>query len=345
MLPSEREHPARFVDSIQILLGRLALNKRILGRTDLEITRIGFGAWAIGGGGWEYGWGLQDDRQSVAAIHRAIDLGINWVDTAAAYGFGHSETVVGQALKGLSNRPYVFTKGGLVPDANRNVVKVLKADSIAREIDASLRRLGVDVIDLYQIHWPTEEIEEGWRALSDAQTSGKVRWIGVSNVDVAQVRRISDIAPVDSLQPPYSLLDRDAEDKLLPYCLEHHIGVIVYSPMASGLLSGAMTRERVRRFPEDDWRKTKSPWFQEPQLTANLKLADLLNRIGLQYDRSAGEVAIAWALRNPAVTGAIVGIRSPHQLDGVIGATDFELSDHDVAEIERHFAERSEHAA
>ena len=182
MLPSEREHPARFVDSIQILLGRPALNKRILGRTDLEITRIGFGAWAIGGGGWEYGWGPQDDRQSVAAIHRAIDLGINWVDTAAAYGFGHSETVVGQALKGLSNRPYVFTKGGLVPDANRNVVKVLKADSIAREIDASLRRLGVDVIDLYQIHWPTEEIEEGWRALSDAQTSGKVRWIGVSNV-------------------------------------------------------------------------------------------------------------------------------------------------------------------
>jgi aryl-alcohol dehydrogenase-like predicted oxidoreductase len=270
---------------------------------------------------------------------------MNWIDTAAAYGFGHSETVVGQALKGISNRPYVFTKGGLVPDSNRNVVKVLKADSLKREIDASLRRLGIDAIDLYQIHWPTDDIEEGWRALSDAQLAGKVRWIGVSNFDVSQMKRISKIAPIDSLQPSYSLLDRDAEDKLLPYCLEHQIGVIVYSPMASGLLSGAMTRERVMSFPPDDWRKTKSPWFQEPQLTANLKLSDLLNRIGLQYDRSAGEVAIAWTLRNPVVTGAIVGIRSPHQLDGVVGATDFELSADDVAEIERHFAERANSAA
>jgi aryl-alcohol dehydrogenase-like predicted oxidoreductase len=323
----------------------LALNKRRLGTTDLEITRIGFGAWALGGGGWEYGWGPQDDRQSIAAIHRAIDLGINWIDTAAAYGFGHSETLIGEALKGLPDRPYVFTKGGMVPDGNRNVIKVLKADSLRREIDASLRRLGVDAIDLYQIHWPTEDIEEGWRVLSDAQTAGKIRWIGVSNFNIPQMQIIEEIAPIDSLQPLFSLLERDAENKLLPYCLEHEIGVIVYSPMASGLLSGAMTRERVMRLPADDWRKTKSPWFQEPQLTANLKLADLLNRIGLQYDRSAGEVAIAWTLRNPAVTGAIVGIRSPHQLDGVIGATDFELSDQDIEEIERHFAERGEHAA
>jgi len=321
------------------------LNKRVLGKTDLDLTRIGFGAWAIGGGGWEYGWGSQDDRQSIAAIHRAVDLGINWIDTAAAYGFGHSETIVGEALKALTNRPYVFTKGGLVADGNRNVVQSLKRESLRREIDASLRRLGIDAIDLYQIHWPTEDIEEGWRALSDAQTAGKVRWIGVSNFSIPEMERIEQIAPIDSLQPPFSLLDRDAESELLPYCLEHEIGAIVYSPMASGLLSGAMTRERVRNLPADDWRRTKSPWFQEPQLTANLKLADLLNRIGLQYDRSAGEVAIAWTLRNPAVTGAIVGIRSSHQLDGVIGAADFELTDHDIAEIERHFAERGEHAA
>jgi aryl-alcohol dehydrogenase-like predicted oxidoreductase len=321
------------------------LNKRVLGKTDLDLTRIGFGAWAIGGGGWEYGWGPQDDRQSIAAIHRAIDLGINWIDTAAAYGFGHSETLVGQALKGLPNRPYVFTKGGLVADSSRNLIKSLKAESLRSEIEASLRRLGIDAIDLYQVHWPTENIEEGWRALSDAQTAGKVRWIGVSNFSVREMQRIEGLAPIDSLQPPFSLLDRDAESELLPYCLEHEIGVIVYSPMASGLLSGAMTRERVKNLPADDWRKTKSPWFQEPQLTANLKLADLLNCIGLEYDRSAGEVAIAWTLRNPAVTGAIVGIRSPHQLDGIIGAADFELSDHDIAEIERHFAERGEHAA
>jgi aryl-alcohol dehydrogenase-like predicted oxidoreductase len=326
-------------------LWKAALNKRVLGKTDLDLTRIGFGAWAIGGGGWEYGWGSQDDRQSIAAIHRAVDLGINWIDTAAAYGFGHSETIVGEALKGLTNRPYVFTKGGLVADGNRNVVQSLKRESLRREIDASLRRLGIDAIDLYQIHWPTEDIEEGWRALSDAQTAGKVRWIGVSNFSIPEMERIEQIAPIDSLQPPFSLLDRDAESELLPYCLEHEIGAIVYSPMASGLLSGAMTRERVRNLPADDWRRTKSPWFQEPQLTANLKLADLLNRIGLQYDRSAGEVAIAWTLRNPAVTGAIVGIRSPHQLDGVIGGDDFELTDHDIAEIERHFAERGEHAA
>ena len=207
------------------------MNKRRLGTTDLEITRIGFGAWALGGGGWEYGWGPQDDRQSIAAIHRAIDLGINWIDTAAAYGFGHSETLIGEALKGLPDRPYVFTKGGMVPDGNRNVIKVLKADSLRREIDASLRRLGVDAIDLYQIHWPTEDIEEGWRVLSDAQTAGKIRWIGVSNFNIPQMQIIEEIAPIDSLQPPFSLLERDAENKLLPYCLEHEIGVIVYSPM------------------------------------------------------------------------------------------------------------------
>jgi aryl-alcohol dehydrogenase-like predicted oxidoreductase len=321
------------------------VNKRKLGTTALEITPIGFGAWALGGGGWEFGWGPQDDQQSIAAIHRALDLGINWIDTAAAYGFGHSEEIVGRALKGRSNRPYIFTKGGLVPDGNRNLVKVLKAGSIRREIDASLRRLCVEAIDLYQIHWPNEDIDEAWRALADAQAVGKIRWVGVSNSDVPQIEAIARIAPVNTMQPQYSLLSRDAETDILPYCQQHQIGVIVYSPMASGLLSGAMTRERIAAMPADDWRRTRNPLFQEPRLTQNLKLAELLNHIGLQYDRSAGEVAIAWTLRNPAVDGAIVGIRAPHQLDGVIGAADFELSEEDLQRIERHFAERASNAA
>lgn len=321
------------------------MNKRKLGTTALEITPIGFGAWALGGGGWEFGWGPQDDQQSIAAIHRALDLGINWIDTAAAYGFGHSEEIVGRALKGRSNRPYIFTKGGLVPDGNRNLVKVLKAGSIRREIDASLRRLCVEAIDLYQIHWPNEDIDEAWRALADAQAVGKIRWVGVSNSDVPQIEAIARIAPVNTMQPQYSLLSRDAETDILPYCQQHQIGVIVYSPMASGLLSGAMTRERIAAMPADDWRRTRNPLFQEPRLTQNLKLAELLNHIGLQYDRSAGEVAIAWTLRNPAVDGAIVGIRAPHQLDGVIGAADFELSEEDLQRIERHFAERATNAA
>ena len=321
------------------------MHKRKLGSTSLEITPLGFGAWALGGGVWDFGWGPQDDQQSIAAIHRALDLGINWIDTAAAYGLGHSEEVIGRALKGRSGRPYVFTKGGVILDGNGDLVRVLKAESIRREIEASLRRLGVDAIDLYQIHWPNEDVEEAWRALADAQAAGKVRWVGVSNFDTRQLEAVEKIARVDSLQPPYSLLSREAEKDLLPYCEQRQIGVIVYSPMASGLLSGAMTRERIATMPADDWRRTRSPWFQEPQLTQNLKLAELLNHIGLQYDRSAGEAAIAWTLRNPAVTGAIVGIRAPHQLDGIIGAADFQLSDKDLERIERHFAHRATDAA
>ena len=321
------------------------MNKRKLGTTALEITPIGFGAWALGGGGWEFGWGPQDDQQSIAAIHRALDMGINWIDTAAAYGFGHSEEVIGRALKDQPHRPYVFTKGGVIPDGSGSLIKVLKAKSIGREIDASLRRLGIDAIDLYQIHWPNEDIDQAWRALTDAQAAGKIRWIGVSNFDVAQIEAIAGTAPVNTVQPEYSLLSRDAEKDLLPYCQQHQIGVIVYSPMASGLLAGTMTRERIAAMPADDWRRTRNPLFQEPQLTRNLKLAGLLNHIGLQYDRSAGEVAIAWTLRNSAVDGAIVGIRAPHQLDGIIGGADFELSEEDLQRIERHFVEGASNAA
>jgi aryl-alcohol dehydrogenase-like predicted oxidoreductase len=321
----------------------LVMNQRKLGTTDMNISVLGFGSWALGGGDWQFSWGPQDDEKSIAAIHRGIDLGMNWIDTAAGYGMGHSEEVVARALKGRSSRPYVFTKGGLVGDRH-NIQRVLKSDSLKKEIDTSLKRLQVDAIDLYQIHWPTEDIEEGWRTLMDARQAGKVRWIGVSNFNVDQLMRIQKIAPVHSLQPPYSLLSRDVEKDILPFCLENNIGVIVYSPMASGLLSGAMTRQRFNRLPADDWRKTKSPWFQEPELTRNLELAEVLKKIGEQYGRTAGEVAIAWTLRNPAVTGAIVGIRAPEQLEGVITAADFRLSDAEITRIEAHFGAHS-HAA
>ncbi len=222
-----------------------------LGTTGLEITRIGFGAWAIGGGGWEFGWGPQEDDESVAAIHRALEQGINWIDTAAAYGFGHSESIVGRALEGLAERPYVFTKGSLLEGPGRRVVHSLRRDSLMREAEASLQRLGVDAIDLYQIHWPdpAADIEEGWAALAELKDRGLVRHIGVSNFDVEQLRRIQQIAPVETLQPPYSLVDRAVEDDILPFAEREGIGVIAYSPMGSGLLSGAMTRERIAALP------------------------------------------------------------------------------------------------
>jgi len=319
------------------------MNQRRLGTTDMNISVLGFGTWALGGGDWQFSWGPQDDQKSVAAIHRALDLGINWIDTAAAYGMGHSEEVVARALKGRSNRPYVFTKGGLVGDRHR-IRRVLKADSLRNEIDASLKRLQVEAIDLYQIHWPTDDLEEGWRTLDEAHKAGKLRWIGVCNCDVAQLKTLQKIAPVHTVQPPYSLLQREVETDVLPFGLENNIGVIVYSPMASGLLSGAMTRERFTKLPPDDWRKTKSAWFQEPEFSRNLKLAELLKEVGKQYGRTAGEVAIAWTLRHPAVTGAIVGVRSTAQLDGIIGAADFKLSDADLVRIEGYFTSQS-HAA
>lgn len=314
------------------------METRQLGNSDLQITPVGYGAWAIGGSGWQFAWGPQDDAQSISAIHRALELGVNWIDTAAVYGLGHSEEVVGRALKSWSGqKPYVFTKCGLIADAHGNVSKVLRRDSIRRELEQSLRRLGVDVIDLYQIHWPPDpdspELEEGWSTMAELKREGKVRWIGVSNFDVGQLKRAKAIAPITSLQPPYSLINRSVEEDILPYCLHHGIGVIVYSPMASGLLTGAMTRERAAKLPKDDWRSTH-PDFTEPRLSRNLELVEKLREIGNRHRRSPGEVAIAWTLRNPAVTGAIVGARSARQAEGVMRAGDLRLSDKEISEIE-----------
>jgi aryl-alcohol dehydrogenase-like predicted oxidoreductase len=305
-----------------------------LGGTGLEITRVGFGAWAIGGGGWEFGWGPQQDDESIAAIHRALELGVNWIDTAAAYGFGRSEEIVGRALRGLPERPYVFTKSSLLDDGTRHVRHVLKRDSILREAEGSLRRLGVDAIDLYQIHWPNpdEDIEEGWAAMATLKERGLVRHIGVSNFDTGQLRRIQSIAPVETLQPPYSLIDRAAETEVLPFAERAGIGVIVYSPMGSGLLTGGITRERIAAMPGDDWRKT-DPRFTEPQLSRHLALAARLRTIADRHDVSPGAVAVAWTLRNPAVDGAITGFRRPDQVAPVVAAAGLELTEQDLAEI------------
>jgi aryl-alcohol dehydrogenase-like predicted oxidoreductase len=319
------------------------METRKLGNSDLKITPIGYGAWAIGGSGWQFAWGSQDDNDSIAAIHRSLELGVNWIDTAAVYGLGHSEEVVGRALKTWPGaRPYVFTKCGRHWDEQGNVGVNLSAESIRREVEDSLRRLSVDVIDLYQIHWPPDpdsaELEEGWSTLASLQRQGKVRWIGVSNFNVQQLRRAQALAPVTSLQPRYSLVHREVEDQVLPYCLREGIGVIVYSPMASGLLTGAMTRERAAKLPKDDWRKNH-PDFTEPALSRNLALVERLREIARRHNRSAGEVAIAWTLHNPAVTGAIVGARNAGQAQGVMRAADLRLTDVEVNEIEASAAE------
>ncbi len=311
------------------------MEKRRLGRTGMEITPIGFGAWAIGGGNWEFGWGPQDEQAGIEAVQRAMELGMNWIDTAAAYGLGRSEKLVGRAISDMDERPFVFTKCSITWDEQRRTHRNLSADSIRRECDASLDRLGIDAIDLYQIHWPIpeEDIEEGWTTLARLKEEGLVRHIGVSNFSVRQLNRIAPIAPVETLQPPYSLIHRDIEDDVLPFCAEHDIGVLVYSPMASGLLTGAMTRERVTDFPEDDWRG-RSPDFQEPRLSRNLALAEKLREVGQRHGRAPGEVAIGWTLRHPAVTAAIVGGRSPEQVEGIIGACAFRPSEGEAREIE-----------
>jgi aryl-alcohol dehydrogenase-like predicted oxidoreductase len=314
------------------------VNTKQLGISDLFITPIGFGAWAIGGSGWEFAWGSQDDSDSIAAIHEALDTGINWIDTAAVYGLGHSEEIVARALAGVRNRPYVFTKCSMVWDERRQIGHGLKADSIRHECEGSLRRLRVEAIDLYQIHWPDpdSEIEEGWATLAALKKEGKVRHIGVSNFNVAQMERAQAIAPITSLQPRYSLLHREIEAEILPYCACENIGVIAYSPMASGLLTGAMTRERIADLPADDWRK-RHPDFQEPQLHRDLMLVRLLRTIGKRRGYTPAEVAVAWVLHNPAVTGAIVGARRPGQVRGVAGAAEFRLSPEEAAEIEAFF--------
>jgi aryl-alcohol dehydrogenase-like predicted oxidoreductase len=306
-----------------------------LGSTGLDITRVGLGAWAIGGGGWEFGWGPQDDEESIAALHHALELGINWVDTAAAYGFGRSEEVVGRALEGIEERPYVFTKASLLEGPGRKVVHSLKRDSIWREAEESLRRLGVDAIDLYQIHWPIPEhdIEEGWSALAELKEQGLVRHVGVSNFSAEQLRRIQSIAPVETLQPPYSLIAREVEPEILPFAEREGIGVIVYSPMGSGLLTGKMTRERIESLADDDWRKHDAR-FREPQLGRHLAAAERVQTVAERLGVSPGAVAIAWTLRNPAVDGAIVGIRRPDQADELLAAATLELGHEDAAELE-----------
>jgi aryl-alcohol dehydrogenase-like predicted oxidoreductase len=318
------------------------MHTKRLGNSDLFITPVGFGAWAIGGSGWEFAWGAQDDSDSMAAIHEALDAGINWIDTAAVYGTGHSEEVVARALGGMNTRPYVFTKCSMVWNERREIGHSLKADSIRRECEASLRRLRVEAIDLYQIHWPDpdEDIEEGWATLAALKQEGKVRHIGVSNFNVAQMKRARAIAPITSIQPRYSLLHREIEDEILPFAARENIGVIAYSPMASGLLTGAMTAERVARLPADDWRK-HHPDFQEPQLHRNLMLVRLLRTIGKRRGFTPAEAAVAWVLHNPAITGAIVGARRPGQVRGVVGAAEFRLSPREVAEIGGFFAKEA----
>ena len=306
-----------------------------LGRTGLEITRVGFGAWAIGGGGYDRGWGPQADDHSLAAIERAVEQGVNWIDTAAAYGFGHSEEVVGRALEGLAERPYVFTKCSQLEGPGRRIVHSLKRDSILREAEASLKRLRLDAIDLYQIHWPipAQDIEEGWATLAELKEQGLVRHIGVSNFDVEQLERIQQIAPVETLQPEYSLIERDVEREILPFAESQGIGVIVYSPMGSGMLTGSMTRERIGRMPDDDWRKHDER-FEEPQLSRNLRLVDRLTAVAERHGANPGAVAIAWTLRNPAVDGAIVGFRSPQQVDPLMAAAQLRLTDEDITTIQ-----------
>ncbi len=316
------------------------MTKRKLGNSDLEITPIGVGAWAIGGSGWQFAWGPQDDNDSISAIRAALDAGLNWIDTAAVYGMGHSEEIVGRAVQGRPNRPYIFTKCERRWNGDGSIYPSLKAASIRKECEDSLRRLNVEIIDLYQVHWPQpeEDIEEGWAEVAKLQKEGKVRWIGVSNFNVSQLKRAQSIAPVTSLQPPYSLVRPDAGQEILPYARSQNIGVIVYSPMSAGLLTGKMTRERAANLPEDDWRR-RNVEFQEPKLSHNLELVELLRNIGNRHGRTPGEVAIAWTLNNPAVTAAIVGVRRPDQVAGIAGALEFRLAPDEIAEIE-HFHQK-----
>ena len=314
------------------------METRKLGNSDLRITPVGFGAWAAGGPGWEFAWGPQDDQDSIAAILKALEMGVNWIDTAAVYGLGHSETVVARALKewrGL--RPYIFTKCSMRWNEQGTIRKEHSAASIRGECEDSLRRLQVKTIDLYQIHWPPEDhgpgLEEAWQTLAALQKEGKVRWIGVSNFDAAQIQRAERVAPVTSLQPPYSLLRRKIENEILPYCQKQGVGVISYAPMTSGLLTGAMTRERAAALPPDDFR-SRNPEFREPRLSKNLELVERLREVGARHGRGPGEVAIAWVLRHPAITGAIVGARNAKQAEGVMRPGELKLSPDEIVEIE-----------
>jgi aryl-alcohol dehydrogenase-like predicted oxidoreductase len=314
------------------------MEMRKLGNSDLQITPVGFGAWAIGGSGWDFAWGHQEDDDSIAAIHGSLELGVNWIDTAAVYGTGHSEEVVAQSLEAWrGRRPYVFTKCVLRWDDKGHVIQNHTAASIRSECEDSLRRLKIEVIDLYQMHWPPSDngpgLEEAWQTMAALQKEGKVRWIGVSNFNVEQLKRAEKIASPTSLQPPYSLIRRQVDKEILPYCKQQGIGVIAYAPMASGLLTGAMTRERAAALPADDFR-SKNPEFREPRLSKNIDLVERLRKVGARHGRNPGEVAIAWVLSNPAVTGAIVGARNAKQAEGVMRAGELKLSPEEIAEIE-----------
>ncbi len=319
------------------------MRTRRLGKTNLELTVIGFGSWAIGGGGSKISWGPQDDSESIAAIKKALDLGINWIDTAAIYGLGHSEEIVGKAIKGISKRPIIATKCGLVWDEKKNITNRLKRESIKNEAEASLKRLDVDVIDLYQIHWPIpdEDIEEGWEAMAQLVKEGKVRYIGVSNFNVSQMKRAQSIYPIASLQPPYSMLKRDVEEDIFPFCRQNSIGIVVYSPMQKGLLTGKITRERVANFPEDDHRRN-DPDFNEPLISFNLELVDKLVPIARKHNKTLAQLAIAWVLRRPEVTSAIVGARRPDQIAETVLAGDWILPQEDIDTIEKLLAEREQ---
>ena len=312
------------------------IETKTLGNSDMELTAIGFGAWAVGGGEYAYGWGSQEDKESIAAMQKAIDMGVNWIDTAAIYGLGHSEEVVGKALQQMEGEiPYVFTKCSLRWNERREIYSSIKAEGVRYEVDQSLKRLGIETIDLYQIHWPQpdEEIEEGWGVLQDLIKEGKIRYAGVSNFSVAQMERIQKIAPITSLQPPFSLIKQDVAADILPFCQKNNIGVINYSPMQAGLLTGKMTAERITAMPQDDWRKNNAE-FKAPKLDKNLSLGKMLEEIGERHQVQAGVVAIAWTLTNPAVTAAIVGGRDPEQVAGTATALKFRLSAEETREIE-----------
>jgi len=311
------------------------MNKRRLGKSGLELTRVGLGSWAIGGAGWQYAWGAQDDWDSIATIHRALDLGINWIDTAAVYGLGHSEEIVGQAVAGRRDRVILATKCGRAWGKDGAIVRNLKAASVRRELEASLRRLKTEYIDLYQIHWPDPDpdIEEAWGEIAKAVKEGKIRHAGVSNFSTAQMARIQAIHPVVSLQPPYSMLRRGIEQEILPFCAANGIGVVVYSPMQMGLLTGTFTRGRVQSLPTDDIRG-KNPFFAEPALGGNLALVEKLRPVAARAGKSVGELAIAWVLRRPEVTAAIVGGRRPEQVAETVGAADWDLTPEEIAEVD-----------
>jgi len=319
------------------------MRTRELGSTGMYLTTMGLGTYALGGSGWQWAWGQQDDEDSIAALRRGLDLGINWVDCAAAYGLGHAEEVVGRALEGRDD-VFVATKCGLVWDeGSGDVYGRLTAASVRAECEASLRRLKVDVIDLYQVHWPHDEehLEEGWSTIADLVKEGKVRYAGVSNFSLAQIRRVQRIHPVASVQPPYNMLQRGVETELLPFCAANEIGVLTYSPLQSGVLADKFTRERAAALPADDWRRNHSPEFREPALSANLALVDGLRSIAARHGRTVAQLAIAWVLRRPEVTSAIVGARKPSHIEGTVGAGDWELDSQDIAEIDALLAERN----